>query len=166
MTEKAASATVNGRQCRLPEDGRPSLGTWLREDLGLTGTKIGCGHGHCGSCSVLVDGHLHLACLLPATLCEGRTITTVEGLDREARPLQAALVAAGGLQCGFCTPGMVVAGYAALRGECAQLQSRTAIRAALAGNICRCTGYQPIVDAIQLVAQAQLDCGESSQEGP
>jgi len=136
----------------------------LRGPLGLTGTKEGCGEGECGSCTVLLDGDPVNACLVATAQCEGRSVTTVEGLgalDGRAREtgglslLQAAFVTEGGAQCGICTPGMLIAAEALLR-ETVDGANRkptdTEIREAVAGNICRCTGYQRIVDSIAQAA--------------
>lgn len=121
----------------------------LRESVGLTGTKEGCGAGECGACSILVDGEHRLACLMVAAQLEGREVVTVEGLARGERlhPLQETFVRDGAVQCGFCTPGMIIAAAALLRRNARP--SREEIRASLAGNLCRCTGYQKIVDAVE-----------------
>jgi len=121
----------------------------LREDLGLTGTKEGCGSGECGACTILVDGVSRLSCLMLAAQLDGREITTIEGLARDGglHPLQDAFVRSGAVQCGFCSPGMILASAAFLahHPQC----SRGQIREALSGNLCRCTGYQKIVDAVE-----------------
>ncbi len=120
----------------------------LREDLGLTGTKEGCGAGECGACSILVDGEHKLSCLMIAAQLEGRTIVTIEGFGAKDKlhPLQDAFIRHGAVQCGFCTPGMVIAAETLLRQN--PQPSRDDIREGLAGNLCRCTGYQKIVDAV------------------
>jgi len=139
----------------------------LREDLRLTGTKEGCGEGECGACSVMLDGEVVNSCLVAAGQCDGRRVTTVEGLARGEvlHAVQRALVACGGAQCGICTPGIAVcAAYVVDRGLVAgkpepevegagerrrpEADARAAVRELLAGNICRCTGYQLIVDAV------------------
>jgi carbon-monoxide dehydrogenase small subunit len=125
----------------------------LREELALTGTKEGCGEGECGACSVLLDGELVNACLVPACQADGRRVTTVEGLarsDRELHPLQTAFWELGGAQCGICTPGMLVAAAALL--EAKPRPSEAEIREHLAGNLCRCTGYVKIVEAVAAAA--------------
>jgi aerobic carbon-monoxide dehydrogenase small subunit len=129
----------------------------LREDLRLTGTKEGCGEGECGACSVLLDGEVVNSCLVAAGQCEGRKITTVEGLERGEvlHAVQRELVRCGGAQCGICTPGIAVcAAYVVdnklLRGD--EATARAQVRELLAGNICRCTGYQLIVDAVMAAA--------------
>jgi aerobic-type carbon monoxide dehydrogenase small subunit (CoxS/CutS family) len=118
----------------------------LREDLALTGSKLGCGEGACGACAVLVDGRPVASCLLPVGAVEGRTVTTVEGIARDGQALQDAFVAEDALQCGFCTPGQIVSATALLA-ETPQ-PSREEIRAALAGNLCRCGAYTKIERAI------------------
>jgi aerobic-type carbon monoxide dehydrogenase small subunit (CoxS/CutS family) len=125
----------------------------LREDLGLTGTKHGCELGECGTCTVLVDGEPQLSCLLLPVQVEGRAITTVEGMGTtsELHPLQRAFVELGAAQCGYCTPGILLAARSLLERDPAP--TRAEIREALAGNLCRCTGYAKIVEAIDLAAQ-------------
>lgn len=120
----------------------------LREQLGLTGTKYGCGEGECGACTIIVDGRSVNSCLLFALDCDGRELTTIEGLagDPRTQALQQAFVAHGAVQCGFCTPGMVVQATNLLATQ-PQADDATAKRA-IEGNLCRCTGYQKIVDAI------------------
>lgn len=124
----------------------------LREDLGFTGTKESCGSGECGACTILVDGHSRLSCLMLAAQLEGRRITTIEGLESEdgPDPLQKAFMDQGAVQCGFCTPGMVLAATDLLSRD--PHPDRRRIREGLAGNICRCTGYQKIVDAVESAA--------------
>lgn len=148
--------TVNGDPVELDVPGMRRLLDVLREELGLTGTKEGCGEGECGACSVLVDGAVVDACLVPLCQVEGRAVQTVEGLADGQRLdlLQAAFLETGGAQCGICTPGMLMAGHAYL----ATLQpgaaaDEEAIRTAIAGNLCRCTGYTKIVEAIALAAE-------------
>jgi len=131
----------------------------LREDLRLTGTKEGCGEGECGACSVMLDGEVVNSCLVAAGQCDGRRVTTVEGLARgdALHAVQRALVACGGAQCGICTPGIAVcAAHVVDRGlvrTADDAAARAAVRELLAGNICRCTGYQLIVDAVMKAAK-------------
>jgi carbon-monoxide dehydrogenase small subunit len=136
----------------------------LREDLRLTGTKEGCGEGECGACSVILDGEVVNSCLVAAGQCDGRTLTTVEGLapgGEALHPVQRALLACGGAQCGICTPGIAIcAAHVVDRGLVAaalaagdEAAARARVRELLAGNICRCTGYQLIVDAIVAAAR-------------
>jgi aerobic carbon-monoxide dehydrogenase small subunit len=145
--------TVNGEPVELKAPGMRRLLDALREDLGLTGTKEGCGEGECGACSVLLDGEVVDSCLVPICQVEGTRVETVEGLARDGRlnDLQAAFLETGGAQCGICTPGMLMAGEAFL-GSGAQ-PSEDAIREAIAGNLCRCTGYTKIIEAIALAAE-------------
>jgi carbon-monoxide dehydrogenase small subunit len=126
----------------------------LREDLGLTGTKEGCGEGECGACSVLIDGELVNSCLVPVCQVEGASVLTVEGIapGGELTALQKCFLDRGGAQCGICTPGMVIAAHRFLQsGKPATSEN---VREAIAGNLCRCTGYAKIVEAIQLAAEA------------
>jgi carbon-monoxide dehydrogenase small subunit len=145
--------TVNGESVELEVPGMRRLLDVLREDLGLTGTKEGCGEGECGACSVLVDGAVVDACLVPVCQVDGASVITVEGLAHEERlnALQAAFLETGGAQCGICTPGMLMAGEAFLASGAEPTDEH--IREAIAGNLCRCTGYTKIIDAISLAAQ-------------
>ena len=149
------SLRVNGRERDVvTPPARPVLDV-LREDLGLTGTKEGCSVGVCGACSILVDGTLMSACLLPVGAVAGREVTTVEGLaddDGRLSPVQQAFLECGGFQCGICTPGQVVAATALLR-ECPR-PSPEQVRDWMMGNICRCTGYYSIVNAVLQAADA------------
>jgi len=136
-------------------DTRDTLLDLLRDRLGLTGTKEGCGNGNCGTCTVLLDGAPVNACLVLALEAPGREITTIEGLSDGAtlHPLQQALVQHGGTQCGFCTPGIVLSAKALL--DANPKPTEEEIRRAIAGNLCRCTGYGKIVEAIASVAATQ-----------
>ena len=142
------SLTVNGSPRELDSAPLVRLLDALRGPLGLTGTKEGCGEGECGSCTVLLDGDPVNACLVPIGQCEGREITTVEGLGKAQHlsPLQRCFIDEGGAQCGICTPGMLIAAEALLRQR--PDPDEPAIREALAGNLCRCTGYQRIVESV------------------
>jgi carbon-monoxide dehydrogenase small subunit len=144
--------TVNGDRVEVDAPGMRRLLDVLREDLGLTGTKEGCGEGECGACSVLLDGAVVDACLVPLAQCGDASVLTVEGLARDGRlnALQAAFLETGGAQCGICTPGMLMAGEAFLASGAEATDD--AIRGAIAGNLCRCTGYTKIIDAIALAA--------------
>lgn len=151
--------TVNGRSMELETVPDRRVVDLLREDLGLLGTKEGCGSGECGTCTMLVDGVPKLSCLMLAAQLEGRSIVTVEGLGSGTDPhpnlhmVQRAFAEHGAVQCGYCTPGMVVtAADLLVRKPC---PDRQAIREALSGNLCRCTGYQKIVDAVESVARDQ-----------
>jgi len=150
--------TVNGRQVEGAVEPRTSLADFLREDLDLTGTHLGCEHGVCGACTVLLEGEAIRSCLMLALQAEGRTIVTVEGLasdDGRLHPLQQAFQDKHGLQCGFCTPGILMTACAFLRDEPAP--SREEIREMLSGNLCRCTGYQFIIEAIAAAAEAMAN---------
>jgi carbon-monoxide dehydrogenase small subunit len=144
---------VNGDPVELEVPGMRRLLDVLREDLALTGTKEGCGEGECGACSVLVDGAVVDACLVPVCQVDGTSVRTVEGLGTEddLNDLQAAFLETGGAQCGICTPGMLMAAEAYL--AAGGTAGDDAIREAIAGNLCRCTGYTKIVDAIALSAK-------------
>lgn len=126
----------------------------LREDLRLTGTKEGCGEGECGACSVIVDGEVINSCLVPVCQVQGCSILTVEGLAQDGRldPLQRAFLECGGAQCGICTPGMLIAARVLLDENANP--TRDAIKEAIAGNLCRCTGYVKIIDAIEQASDA------------
>ena len=126
----------------------------LREKLGLTGTKEGCGEGECGACSVLLDGQLVNSCLVPVLQAAGCEVLTIEGLarDGELHPLQEAFALAGGAQCGICTPGMILASYALLQRS--PRPSDQEIREGLAGNLCRCTGYEKIFESVRQASRA------------
>jgi carbon-monoxide dehydrogenase small subunit len=144
----AVSFEVNGRSAEVEVEPRMSLADCLRDELRLTGTHIGCEHGVCGACTVIVDGDAVRSCLMLAVQAEGSSIVTVEGLSREDRltPLQTAFRKHHALQCGFCTPGMLTTAHALLLQEPEADEAR--IRSVLSGNLCRCTGYIPIVEAI------------------
>ena len=146
--------TLNGVQRRASVGADMSALQLLRDGVGLTGTKYGCGEGECGACTIIVDGLAVNACLLFALDCDGRRITTVEGLaeDVRAQALQRAFVAHGAVQCGFCTPGMVVQATHLLATQL--LPDAAAAKRAIEGNLCRCTGYQKIVDAIVEAGQS------------
>ncbi|MCM8746254.1 (2Fe-2S)-binding protein [Thermomicrobium sp. CFH 73360] len=153
MERVPITVTVNGRRISAVVEPRMTLADFLREELGLTGTKLGCEHGVCGSCTVLWDGAAVRSCLVLAAQADGATITTIEGLatDGTLHPVQEAFWEAHALQCGFCTPGMVLTAVALLAEN--PNPSEEEIREALSGNLCRCTGYQNIVRAVQLAAR-------------
>jgi aerobic-type carbon monoxide dehydrogenase small subunit (CoxS/CutS family) len=145
---------VNGETHALDVSPARRLLHVLREDLALTGAKLGCGEGACGACAVLLDGKPVVSCLLPVGAAEGRAVTTIEGLAREATPLRDAFVAEDALQCGFCTPGQMVSASALLAST--PTPTREQIRGALAGNLCRCGAYPKIERAV-LRASGQED---------
>jgi aerobic-type carbon monoxide dehydrogenase small subunit (CoxS/CutS family) len=137
---------VNGETHALDVPPARRLLTVLREDLALTGAKLGCGEGACGACAVLLDGKPVVSCLLPVGAAEGRAVTTIEGLAREATQLRDAFVAEDALQCGFCTPGQMISASALL--SMTPTPTREEIRGALAGNLCRCGAYPKIERAV------------------
>jgi carbon-monoxide dehydrogenase small subunit len=156
MTDKihAITVTVNDlrRQAQVPA--RLSLVDWLRDELCLTGTHVGCEHGICGACSIMLDGDPVRACLMFAVQADGHNVTTVEGLanaDGTLSVLQDSFCEAHGLQCGYCTPGMLIAAQGLLNTNPQPTEAQ--IREAIGGNLCRCSGYQQIVDAVQLAAE-------------
>jgi len=147
-------ASVNGKARSADVTPATSLLTMLRDELELTGSKNACEQGECGSCSVWLDGDLVCACLVPAVQADGCEVRTVEALaeNGDLHPVQDAFLAAGAVQCGFCTPGLVVATADLLARD--PHPTDDAIREALAGNLCRCTGYQKIIDAVHLAEEA------------
>jgi len=149
--------TINDRTYDLAVPANRTLADLLRYDLGLTGTKKGCEVGDCGSCTVLLDGRPVNSCLVLAVQASGKTVTTIEGLetDEGLHPLQQAFVDHGAIQCGFCTSGMILSGKHLLDGNPSPDEAET--RIAISGNLCRCTGYQKIVEAIRAA-------GKSTQE--
>ena len=153
MPEREITVRVNGGEQSARVEHRRTLAEFLREDCGLTGTHLGCEHGVCGACTVLVDGAAVRSCLLFAVQVDGGEVTSVEGLspaDGSLSPLQQAFADHPGLQCGFCTPGFIVSMTAFLQEN--PSPSRQDIQAALSGNLCRCTGYQGILAAMNEVA--------------
>lgn len=158
--------SVNGRIVTVDVEPRRTLADALREDLGLTGTHLGCEHGVCGACTVMVDGQPVRACLMFAIQADGCSVTTIEGLqadDGELHALQRAFCERHGLQCGFCTPGMLISALDLLHRE--EAPSRERIREEMSGNICRCTGYMGIVDAIEQAADELRSWRGDSEDG-
>jgi len=153
---------VNGEPVEVACPPEKTLLEVLREELGLTGTKHGCELGECGTCTVLLDGRPELSCLVLALECEGRRITTVEGLQEGPcpHPLQQAFAELGAAQCGYCTPGILCAAKALLEERPAA--SRDEIRIALSGNLCRCTGYLKIYEAVELAARRMNGHGKKA----
>jgi carbon-monoxide dehydrogenase small subunit len=154
MTMRRISLTVNGTPYEAEAPVRQHLGDFLRGTLGLTGTHLGCEHGVCGACTVLVDGRAMRACLILAVQAEGQSVTTIEGLapgPDALHPLQAAFCANHGLQCGFCTPGMLTT-LAEFLQDCPDPTAEE-VREAISGNLCRCTGYDSIVTAALAAAR-------------
>jgi carbon-monoxide dehydrogenase small subunit len=154
MDEHTVTVTVNGERRRALVESRKTLADFLREDCALTGTHLGCEHGVCGACTVMLDGEAVRSCLLFAVQADGAEVTTVEGLTppEGLSPVQDAFRHEHGLQCGFCTPGFIVSVTAFLRDNPRPTDAE--IRLALSGNLCRCTGYQGIIRAVQRAAGA------------
>jgi aerobic-type carbon monoxide dehydrogenase small subunit (CoxS/CutS family) len=155
MSMHRITVTVNGRPHEVEVEGRMTLADMLRHRLNLTGTHLGCEHGVCGACTVLVEGRSARSCLMLAVQADGTSIETVEGLgapNGSLHPLQDAFIAHHGLQCGYCTPGMLMTLVELLREN--SEPSEEMVRKAISGNLCRCTGYQGIVDAALTAAAA------------
>jgi len=161
MSRHHVDMTINGRRHASDVDARVSLADFLRDDAGYTGVHVGCEHGVCGACTVIVDGAAIRSCLLFAVQADGAEITTVEGLGTPGTltVVQEAFREEHGLQCGFCTPGMLMTGYALLQHNTAPTEEE--IRWAISGNLCRCTGYVNIVKAVQHAAE-KIRQGEAS----
>lgn len=153
-TEREITLTVNGERVTARVEPRKSLVDFLREELGLTGSHVGCEHGVCGACTVRVDGEIVRGCLTLAAQADGAAVETVEGLSDsgEIAALQKAFLERNALQCGFCTPAMLLTSAALLKEN--RAPSREEIREYLSGNYCRCTGYQSIIDAVEAAARA------------
>jgi len=153
MTLETVELLVNGDRYRVTIDPRRSLAEVLREDLRLTGTKVGCNHGDCGACTVLLEGRPVCSCLLLAVEADGRPVTTIEGLaatPKDLHPVQKSFAERGAVQCGFCTSGMILSSVHLL--EQTPEPDDLTIRRGLSGNLCRCTGYTKIVDAVRTAA--------------
>jgi carbon-monoxide dehydrogenase small subunit len=155
VTEQPVALVVNGRRQVVRIAMNETLLSVVRDRLGLTGTKCGCGSGSCGACTVLIDGEPVLSCLTLAARCEGRRLTTIEGLavNGVLHPLQQAAVDTGAVQCGYCTPGWLLTAAALL--DRVAVPTREQVRIALGGHLCRCTGYQKIEECILAAAQAR-----------
>jgi carbon-monoxide dehydrogenase small subunit len=151
--KKEMQFTLNGESVAMEVDATWTLLYLLREVLELTGTKLGCGYGECGACTVIMDGKAVNSCLLPVLEAEGRSVTTIEGVanrDGSLSPIQQAFVDHGAVQCGFCTPGMIMSAKALLDEN--PKPSEEEIKEGIEGNLCRCTGYVKIIDAVKSVA--------------
>ncbi|NKB19473.1 MAG: 2Fe-2S iron-sulfur cluster binding domain-containing protein [Alphaproteobacteria bacterium] len=154
MSEHKITLTVNGREMSGYAEARLTLVDFLRDVLGQTGTHIGCEHGVCGACSIVLDGKPVRSCLMYAVMADGHEMTTVEGLEGpegELSPLQDAFWENHAMQCGYCTPGMLIATHTLLQDN--PDPNEDEIREAIGGNLCRCTGYQQIVEAVQMTAK-------------
>ena len=154
MKKQLITLNINGEDMDLRIAPTDILADVLRKEAGLTGTKKGCGQGDCGACTVIIDGKAVLSCLTLAIACQGKKITTIEGIadhkTGEMNPIQKAFLNHGAVQCGFCTPGMIMSSYNLLTRN--PQPTRTEIRRALSGNLCRCTGYLLIFDAVEACA--------------
>jgi aerobic carbon-monoxide dehydrogenase small subunit len=158
--------TVNGVSREGYVEARRTLADFVRDDLGLTGTHVGCEHGVCGACTVLVNGEAVRSCLMFAVQANGQAVTTIEGLASDGRlhPVQEAFWECHGMQCGFCTPGFVMSVYAFLKEN--PTPTEEDIRPALSGNLCRCTGYQSIVEAVRLAAAKMQESQDAATVAP
>jgi carbon-monoxide dehydrogenase small subunit len=166
LQPRTVRVTVNGEPRQAAVEPRLLLSDFLRQELGLTGTHVGCEHGVCGACTVLLDGAAVRSCLLFAVQVDGRRVETVESLANgdQLHPLQEAFREAHALQCGFCTPGFLMT-LVPFLAEHADPNDRE-IREALSGNLCRCTGYQHIVDAVRIAARARRAAAPADTESP
>jgi carbon-monoxide dehydrogenase small subunit len=153
--EVAIEATLNGRQLRRRVKARQHLADFLRQEMELTGTHLGCEHGICGACTVLIDGRTARGCLTLAAQISGKTVDTIEGLTESGKlaELQAEFIARNAAQCGFCSSGMLLTAYELV--SSGKMVSRIDIREFISGNMCRCTGYHAIVDAVEAVIVGQ-----------
>lgn len=154
--KKPLNLTVNGEEHQTTIEPNRLLLQFLRDDLGLTGTKEGCSIGVCGACSVIVDGRLVSSCLTLALACQGKEVTTIEGLAKDGKlhPLQQAFIEYGGFQCGICTPGQIMAAKALLDEN--SKPSEEEVKEWMSGNLCRCTGYYKILDSIMAVVNKKI----------
>jgi carbon-monoxide dehydrogenase small subunit len=149
------NVTINGKAMSVEVDPSIRLVDFLRDNLFLTGTKVGCGKGECGACTVIMNGKAVTSCIIPVMRAEGAVIETIEGLEKDGHlhPIQEEFIEKGAIQCGFCSPGMLMSAKALLiRGD---YNDDEAIRRGISGNLCRCTGYQAIVNAIKAVANGE-----------
>jgi aerobic-type carbon monoxide dehydrogenase small subunit (CoxS/CutS family) len=160
---RVTDLTINGKKRRIDADPDRSLLSVLREDLGLTGTKYGCGEAQCGACTVLVDGFATRSCTLPVKLIGKRSITTIEGLERDGRlhPVQQAFIDADAMQCGYCTPGMIMSVVGLLQIEANP--SNALLKQKLNGNMCRCGTYPRIVQAVRLASRTVTSEGNGGK---
>lgn len=155
MAKKLLRLKVNGRNVEVASEGYQTLAQVLRNELDLTGTKIGCDMGTCGCCTVHVDGKAKLSCLTLAMECQGSEVRTIEGLNEyEMHPLQRSFAECGGSQCGYCTPGFIMKSCELLENN--PDPTREEIKQALAGNLCRCTGFMKIYDAVETAAEQMM----------
>ncbi len=157
--------TVNGEEHDIEIEPNQLLLQALREDIGLTGTKEGCSIGVCGACSVTIDGRLVSSCLTLAVGCQGKEITTIEGLAKDGKlhPIQQAFLEYGGFQCGICTPGQIIAAKALLDSQ--PNPSEEEVKEWMSGNLCRCTGYYKILDSVMAVVQNKISTEHGARRG-
>jgi aerobic carbon-monoxide dehydrogenase small subunit len=163
MTTVPVAFVINGGRVEFRVEPRRTLADAIRDDLGLTGTHLGCEHGVCGACTVLFDGQPARSCLMLAVQAEGAEVTTIEGLAHgdEPHPIQQAMREAHGFQCGFCTPGFLMSAVALVAENPAP--TRDQIRAELSGNLCRCTGYQSIIDGVEIAVRLLATTSEGAR---
>ncbi|MBW2713210.1 MAG: (2Fe-2S)-binding protein [Deltaproteobacteria bacterium] len=162
-TKRRISLTVNGKPLEGDAEPRTSLADFLRDDLALIGTHLGCEHGVCGACTIIMDGQAVRSCLTLAVQAEGADLMTVEGLldeNHQLHPIQEAFIEEHGLQCGFCTPGFLMSTFELLKNN--PTPSDDEIKEALGGNLCRCTGYQSILKSVRLAAQKLQSASSAS----
>jgi carbon-monoxide dehydrogenase small subunit len=166
MSELKIELTINGKKREVKTTASTRLLDLIRDDLHLTGTKEGCGKGECGACTVIMNGELVVSCLVLALQADGAVITTIEGIgdDKCLDPVQEAFIETGAVQCGFCTPGMILAAKKLLEEN--PHPDEEEIKQGISGNLCRCTGYQKIIDAIKLVANrlSSSDSGRGEKD--
>jgi carbon-monoxide dehydrogenase small subunit len=162
MTSRQVRVRVNGRDYERSVEPRLLLSDFLRHELGLSGTHVGCEHGVCGCCTIRLNGAAVRSCLLFAVQADESELLTVEGLTQDGKlhPIQAAFREAHGLQCGFCTPGFILAAHAYLEEVQRADVSCEEVREALSGNLCRCTGYQNIIEAVKIAARTMYGGGD------
>jgi carbon-monoxide dehydrogenase small subunit len=163
--KQVVQLNVNGSPYEIMVAPNETLADVVRRKLGLTGTKLGCEQGDCGACTVLIDGKSQLSCLMLAIACEDKDIRTIEGLASNGKldPIQRAILEKNGVQCGFCTPGVIMSAKGLLNDTPGP--SRDEIKLGLAGNLCRCTGYEQIIDAVEAVVEGEYGEDAISQAG-
>jgi aerobic carbon-monoxide dehydrogenase small subunit len=163
MTTVPVVFAINGGRVEFRVEPRRTLADAIRDDLGLTGTHLGCEHGVCGACTILLDGQPARSCLMLAVQADGAEVTTIEGLAQggQPHPIQQAMREAHGFQCGFCTPGFLMSAVALLAENPAP--TRDQIRAELSGNLCRCTGYQSIIDGVEIAVRLRATTSDGAR---
>ncbi|NIO10295.1 MAG: 2Fe-2S iron-sulfur cluster binding domain-containing protein [Deltaproteobacteria bacterium] len=163
--KRKINLTVNGEEHEVEVEPKQLLLHALREDIGMTGTKEGCSIGVCGACSVIVDGRLVSSCLTLAVACQGKEITTIEGLAKDGKlhPIQQAFLEFGGFQCGICTPGQIMAAKALL--DANPKPSEEEVKEWMSGNLCRCTGYYKIFESVMAVVENRVSTVEGARRG-